>query len=59
MKTYQKVLNVFRKHKRLGLMTLLQCEKKPLRGEMFDAVMMISSLGPNVLMNFKRIKMTL
>ena len=34
-------------------MTLLQCEKKPLRGEMYDDIMMISSLGPNVGMNFK------
>ena len=28
-------------------------EKKPLRGEMYDDIMMISSLGPNVVMNFK------
>ena len=34
-------------------MTLLQCEKKPLRGEMYDDIMMISYLGPNVVVNFK------
>ena len=34
-------------------MTLLQCEKKPLRGEMYDDIMMISSFGPKVVMNFK------
>ena len=31
----------------------MQCEKKPLRGEMYDDIMMISYLGPNVVMNFK------
>lgn len=28
-------------------------EKKPLRGEMYDDIMMISYLGPNVVVNFK------
>jgi len=34
-------------------MALLQCEKKPFRGEMYDDIMMISSLVPNVVMNVK------
>ena len=42
-----------KKHQRFGFMTLLQCERKPLRGEMYDDIMMISYLGPNVVVNFK------
>ena len=42
-----------KKHKHFAFMTLLQCEKKPVRGEMYDDIMMISSLGPIVVMNFK------
>ena len=40
-------------HKRFGFMTLLRCEKKPLRGEIYDDIIMLSSLGPNVVVNFK------
>ena len=56
-KEISKIANDFKKHKRFGFMTLLQCEKKPLRGEMYDDII----FGTQCCNEFQvpRMKMTL